>query len=77
MEQGTIGATEAGQYNLVVKEEVPLKESGPNQTVPASKTLEPGARVRIISGGSLFVYVETVHGDRGFVPRAALEISKE
>ena len=74
MQRGTIGAQEMGQYNLVVKEEVPLKESGPNQTIPASKMLEPGTRVRIISGGDLFVYIETLYGDRGFVPRSNLEI---
>jgi hypothetical protein len=60
-------------YSLIVNEEVALNESGPYQTTPAYIILKPGMRVRLLSKTGSHVYVETVSGERGFVPTASLQ----
>ena len=57
-------------YGLIVKEETPLNESGPYQTVPASVILRPGDRVRLVSKAGDHAYVETIEKTRGFVPQS-------
>ncbi|MFH1067923.1 MAG: hypothetical protein V1746_08515 [bacterium] len=73
---GTGGSSATSPY-LVVKESTPLMESGPNQTTPATRTLESGTRVRIINNAGSSAYVETVDGSRGFIPASVLEEQRE
>jgi hypothetical protein len=63
-------------FNTIVKEEVPLNESGPLQTTPASVVLKAGTKVRVISNGASYAYVETIQGEKGFVPINLLEVQK-
>ncbi|MFZ5806185.1 MAG: SH3 domain-containing protein [Verrucomicrobiota bacterium] len=73
MSCASMNGSEGNTYNLVVKEPIPLNESGPAQTVPAATSLSPGDRVRIINTVGNHVYVETIDGHRGFIPKNALE----
>lgn len=62
-----------GRYNSYITEKVPLLEEGPQQTVPATKNLTPGTRVRIVSVSGSFVYVSTISGDSGWVPYSVVK----
>lgn len=69
---GCASTGDRGSFNMVVKEETPLNEMGPMQTTPSDIKLRPGMRVRAIQSSGNYIYVETVNGDRGFVPADAL-----
>ena len=57
----------------MVLSDVPLKESGPNQVVPASSTLHRGDRVSVRRVIGDYAEVETMDRRRGYVPTAVLE----
>jgi len=61
-----------GAFNAIVKDDTPLS-TGPGQDVP-DKYLSAGTRVRVVgtAGGGDFLKIQTVSGDVGFVPRAAI-----
>ena len=61
-----------GSFNAILKDDTPLT-SGPGENVP-DKYLSAGTRVRIVgtAGGGDFLKIQTVSGDVGFVPRAAI-----
>jgi hypothetical protein len=63
-------------YNWVVSEQTPLNESGPNQTTPSDVTLQTGDRVRLVNDAGDYVYVETVRGERGFIPKSVVHSQK-
>ena len=66
-----------GQYNMILTEDVPLLESGPQQMTPPSATLRQGTRVRILSASGAFAYIETVRGQTGFVPMHSIQPKNE
>lgn len=63
----------SGQYNMILTEDVPLLESGPQQATPPSAHLSAGTRVRVLSSSGAFAYIETVRGQTGFVPMHSIQ----
>jgi hypothetical protein len=60
-------------YDLYVTQETPFYEYGPQQTVPPSKNLTRGTRVRVLTpASSTHAFVETVSGEQGYVAKSAL-----
>jgi|GEM_PF-6226697 len=64
---------EPGKYTSYMTEKAPLLEEGPEQTIPATKSLSAGTRIHIVSLSGTYVYVESIYGDKGWVPASAVE----
>jgi len=65
------GSRDAGM--AMILSDVPLKEAGPNQVVPATTTLRRGDRVSVRRVVGDYAEVETMDHRRGYVPTGVLE----
>lgn len=65
-------AGDSGGFEKIVEGDVPMYENGPYQPGPATRQIESGTRVKVLSQAGGYVYVETVGGLRGYIPMSAV-----
>lgn len=63
---------DSGGFDRIVDGDVPLYENGPYQSGPASRQIDSGTRVKVLSQAGAYLYIETVDGARGYIPMSAV-----
>ena len=68
----SMDAGDSGGFDKIVDGDAPMYENGPYQSGPPTRQISSGTRVKILSQAGGYLYVETVNGQRGYIPMSAV-----